>query len=791
MPPAIAEFLHLLSTSWQGLAAVAGIAFGVGMLGSLLTAFISSSTSESSDVFGSLGSSFGTYVATSIQLLQMANGGILTANTGAISGLFNGSVSMMLTPWFVTLLILAAAAVSARFFAPKGLSRLTRVAWSAVLGLGYAVVLTVLGAVVPIGASSTTISATGAPSFFGAVLLVAGGTYVGLATITVADLHRPWVAAFASVVAFMVVAAVVVLLVFVVYALIKEPKLLASVPLMGPMMLWWGTVIAGAGTISLDGSLATSLASLSGTDLTSNLWSGDLPVWAWAGLVVFFVLVVASGIFAGALSRPEQRSWYRIPIAWVSVALVLQLAMTIRIWIDGAGSLTSNSSHGAVGAAPYTFLIFGLWSALAAASAQYLTGHVIGYLPAFLRESAPVPPPPPSASSGFGMDASVSQPTAPGAPEPTAVIPPAAAAYTAPPAPAGFVSAPVDQPVAPALVAAPVARKKLSRKAKTGIIVGVGALSFVIIAAIAAGVVRGSVFSPQAKALAFMSSLEQGHAHDAATALGVEPSPLFTDEIYGAATNRPSKAAVSTATVVGDTATVTVSYQRNGQSLTADLTLNRTGTDWLVADRWVIVEGTAGMSTMSMSWPNAAGPRSFSVNGVDLPAPPADSDGSVDYQAFPGTYTVTAKPDANFKAETQTWDTDSLDDSVEFSAEPTDALQTALVNAVRTRINECAKSTEAVPARCPFSVASEYSSSSYSKVSYRIGTIPPLQIPNLKLGRSDNSGWNVQSDSYGVVYKTYTYAGLFEPYTVTDESGSYYVSAHVDIENGKLNVTFQ
>ena len=788
MPPAVGQFLQLLSNSWQGLAAVVGIAFGVGIVGSMLTAFLANVASDASGMLSSVGGSgFGTFVAVSIQLLEMANGGILVANTTMFSGSASGSVSIVFTPWFITILILAAAWVSSRFFGPKELSRPIRAAWSVVVGLGYSVVVTVLGAVVPVAYSPVSISATGFASFFGALLLVAGGTFMGLSAITRAELHRPWAAAYASVITFMVVAGAVVVVVFVVYSLIKQPKTVALLPLLGPTIAWWGTVVAGAGTVGLDGSSSSALGSyLPVSDLASSLWSGHLPAWAWVSVVVFLALVVASGIFAGALSRPDQRTWYRIPVAWTSVALILQLAVVIRVWVGGAAEGVSASVNGSVGAAAYTFLIFGLWSGVAAVSAQYLSSYGLAYLPGFLRQAAVVPPPPPPV--GYGVGGLGTEFAAPPQAEPTAVIPYAESSNTP-----GFVAPAVDQPAYPAAppaasaasVAPPPAPVKLSPKAKTGLFIGLGALAVVIVAAVVIGIVKSTLFSPEARAMGFMSALEQGHARDAAGALGTDSSPLFSDDIYAAAENRPTKAAVSSATVVGNTATVTISYSRSGEAHTADLMLNRTGTDWLIMDRWVIVDGAPGMTSMDISWPSGAGPRSFAVNGFDLPAPPADADGAVHYLAFPGTYTVEAKADVNFKAETQTWDTDSTD-SVSFGADPTDSLKNSLIGAVRTRIAECGKSTDAVPTNCPFSVASSWNSSSYSKVSYRVGTIPELQVSLSEYG----GGWNVRSETYGVVYKSYTYAGYFDSYPTKDEYGSYYVSAKVTIENGTPSVTF-
>lgn len=787
MPPALAAFLHLLSASWQRLAAVVGIAFGVGLVSSLITTYITTLSSGTSNIASSYGvGDFGTFLAMSVQVLQMAHGGVLTMHVSALAGMATGSVSLMLMPWFTTILIVAAAAVSARFLGPKGLSLPIRGAWALVAGLAYAVIVTVIGAVVPVSVASVTVSATGVLSFFGAVLFVAGGTFLGFAAVTLADLRRPWVAAFASVVAFMVAAAVVVLLVFVVQSLFNEPKSLAIIPLLGPILFWWGTVIAGAGTVSIDGSLSGLAAYLPTSSSSFSLWSGNLPGWAWVSIAVFLVFVVGSGILAGALSRPDQRTWYRIPVAWVSVSLLLQLVVAIRFWSGGSAGETSASVSGAVGAAAYTFLIFGLWSALAAASAQYLTAHVIGYLPAFLRQGAvvPPPPPPPPAPSGLAMDAaSVPPPTPAEASESTTVLPNVDSAV--PPSFVASVSSQSTQPTPPPMAPAPAAGAKLSPGAKTGLFIGLGVLGLVIVAAVAGAVVRSTLFSPQARTLAFMSALEQGHAKEAAGALGAESSPLFSDEIYKAATNRPSKASVTSSTVAGDTATVTVSYTRSGETQTANLMLNRTGTDWLIADHWVIVDGAPGMTSMEISWPSAAGPRSFAVNGVDLPAVSGDANGSVRYEAFPGTYSVEAKADANFNAEKKTWDTDSSE-TVEFGAEPTEALKNSLIAAVRTRIAECAKSTDAVPANCPFSVASSWSASSYSNVSYRIGTIPDLTVSLADYG----GGWQVGSDTYGVVYKSYTYTGYFDSYPTKNESGSYYVSARVTIENGTPNVTF-
>lgn len=785
MPPAIAAFLQLLSASWQGLAAVVGIAFGVGLVSSLITVYVTTLTgeSETSSMIASFGSvDFGTLLAASIQLLQMASGGILATKVSVFGGAVSGSVSLMAMPWFTTILVVAAAWAAARFFGPKGLSRPVRAAWSAVAGLGYAVIVTVLGAVVPISLSAMTVSATGFLSFLGAVVFVAGGAFLGFVSWKLADLHRPWAAAFASVVAFFLVAAVLVLVVFVVYALFNEPKALALVPLLGPFLFWWGTVVAGAGTVGIDGSLPE----VPSAGLNMSLWSGNLPGWAWIGFVVFFVLVVGSGILAGTLSRPEQRTWYRIPVAWVSVSLLLQLVVTIRVWSGGLSGEASVSMNGSLGAAAYTFLIFGLWSGLAAAAAQYLTTYVAGYLPAFLREPAlvPPPPPPPPMASGFSMDAPVAQAQAPAdTAESTTVL--RQVDSTVPPS---FVAPGSDQsaqPAPPPMAPAPAPAAKLSPRAKTGIFIGLGVLGLVIVASVAGAVLRSTLFSPQAQAMAFMSALEQGRAQEAAKALGAESSPLFSDDIYKAATNRPSKASVSSSTVAGNTATVTVSYTRDGETVSADLTLSRTGTDWLIADHWVIVDGAPGMGSLEITWPSTAGPRSFAVNGVDLPAAPSDANGSVRYEAFPGTYTVVAKADANFKVETQTWDTDS-NDSVGFSADPTDALKNSLISAVRTRIAECAKSTDAVPDNCPFSVASSWSESSYSKVSYRIGTIPDLTVSPPDYG----GGWKVSSDTYGVVYKSYTYTGFMDSYPTKNESGTYYVSAQVTIENGTPNVTF-
>lgn len=830
-PAWLAVFGKTVGATWRRMVAIVGISLGAGLFSAAVVVLVAiafptiipAMSSGWAAVSRSL--SPGLVMQLMLAALSMAHLATLDIhfNQDALFGSGLGdTVSVFLVPWLVTTLIVGAAWVSARKLGPQDLTRGYRLGWAGLVGLAYTVAATILSALVPVfyivDRAAVNATAVGFWPFICGWILVAGGTFAGLSRTGLTFLRRPWVAATVSGLGFVAVGSVISVVVVGVILAFSSPQYLGLLLWVGPIAGWW-MVAMGMGA-----SAGTSGVRTSGylpNSYSYAIWSGQLPAWLWLVLLVTLALVILAGVFSAGLSRPDVRTWYRLPVAWVGVGLLFEVLVSLVFVQRGSESVSTMWA----GVAPYTFLLMGVWAALAAVGAHFVAPYLLQFLPRALRAGLAPAGPPPAMAAMPPMHGVPTMPMTSAVPPPSVVVPmppettsaedaPAAGVFveetkvyedgdletetvminTSPsqwtPAPVPTVAAGsvplvpmVPVPSAGDLVMTSVAvpePPKMSTRAKVAVFSGLGALALLIVVIAGAAWAKSSYFSPQDKVMQFMSALQAGRAGQAAQLANLNTNqPLLTDAVYSAATDRPNQAAVSSATVTGDTAVVTVSYTRAGRAESATFSLNRTGTDWLIMDRWEIVDG-APMSTMGVHWPAAMGARTLVVNNVEIP----NLNGSEQsFTVFPGSYNVALKADANFEGDQDRWSS-SDDETVFFQAKPTPALQQAMIAAVRAKVNECARSTMAYPSDCPFAVAwNATSATSYSGVSYRIIVQPTMTVSG---ATEEGDGWEVGTSggSQGTVSMNYTWASLFSNQAYTDQRRTFTVNAVVVIENG-------
>ena len=114
----------------------------------------------------------------------------------------------------------------------------------------------------------------------------------------------------------------------------------------------------------------------------------------------------------------------------------------------------------------------------------------------------------------------------------------------------------------------------------------------------------------------------------------------------------------------------------------------------------------------------------FTVNGVKVGAKNAtasDSGTGTPGKVYPGSYTVKPVTSGDPTADSTTLTTSS-ESSASISAEPTDALADEINAKIKDKLDTCAKSTDAQPEGCPFSMYG--SDDDYRNIAWNITEYP-------------------------------------------------------------------
>ena len=359
-------------------------------------------------------------------------------------------------------------------------------------------------------------------------------------------------------------------------------------------------------------------------------------------------------------------------------------------------------------------------------------------------QGVPVPGAPVQGVPAAGTDAAAFQAQG-GAP--TVQVPAGAPAAPAAPAAAPVAPAPVAAPAAPAAAKAMTPQQK-----KLAIIISsiVGVLALL---GIAYAVVNSTVFSADNTAKSYLSAIASGD-YDKANGIS---DPQVANGKRTLLTNAASK---------------------GGKSMTDTLTVAPNGSKFLIFKNWNIT--TPLVKEISVYASPAI--TNFTVNGVKVGAKnaTASDSGTYTFKVYPGSYTVEPVTSKYLTADSTTLTTSS-ESSASISAEPTDALADEINAKIKDKLDTCAKSTDAQPEGCPFSMYG--SDDDYRNIAWNITEYPTVTTDDLSI---DSGSFYVYGGEAKVAYEYKNYDDSWEP---TDSSTSFSISGQFTLDGDKLDIT--
>ncbi|MDN5570010.1 MAG: hypothetical protein L0G22_01925 [Propionibacteriaceae bacterium] len=233
-----------------------------------------------------------------------------------------------------------------------------------------------------------------------------------------------------------------------------------------------------------------------------------------------------------------------------------------------------------------------------------------------------------------------------------------------------------------------------ARRQRTGLIIG---LILLLLALIVGGWLWWDATSRaqrdeaiRSTATTYLNSVAGSDAAGALATLAEQPSntTLLTDEVLQASaeTTPITDITVGTVTSEGETASADVSYRIGEEAV--QLTLPMTGDG---RTTWHLTDGLGELTTTTTDH--------LTVNGAELT--------EATNPVFPGTYTAASSHERlTLNGTTSALVASPQADAAELSPEfaLSEAGSQAVLNAVRTRFDECVASTESLPANCPFGV---------------------------------------------------------------------------------------
>jgi len=237
-------------------------------------------------------------------------------------------------------------------------------------------------------------------------------------------------------------------------------------------------------------------------------------------------------------------------------------------------------------------------------------------------------------------------------------------------------------------------------------------------------VVQDNVFGPNVVVKQYFSAVAARNVPaalqllDATTSKGLDKTLLTS----AAMLKVPSNTSISTTTVTGDHATVTVDQTLDGAHTQTTFTLTRQGSAGVIFDAWRL---DSPFTQLTIGSDNDAAAALLTVNGVAAP--------SGTYPVFPGAYTV-AQPKTGLyqSADTQVTSDGQGEVAATLNSWLDPSVQVAADRAVHTMLDTCATSTEADPPGCGFS----YDFTGYSATN-RVWSITDYPIVSVEV---DSSG---------------------------------------------------
>ncbi|GGL08745.1 hypothetical protein JOE58_001267 [Curtobacterium luteum] len=598
----------------------------------------------------------------------------------------------------------------------------------------------------------------------------------------------------------LVVLVVVVSVVVAVVALVAQPSWSAALPVFignaGVLLTALG-FLGGIGTSGL-GS-ASSTASV----------FGGAGGWTW--LVVLLVLVSAfvAGLALAVRRNDRVRStldWVVTPVVWLLGGVVLLVLGTLVVSYRVTGVSTLGGT-GSVGITAWTPVVFLLWGAAIEVVARFVapvllprlgggvllrTAKVVGTdpQPAVAWTSPvgaaptvgdqpspghPVTGQPAAGQSAAGQSAAGAWAQAPGVEAPVGT--PAVAgqqAFTG--APAGgqqpFVGAPAGgpQPFVGGQAPAPMSPK--ARKVLVRSLVAAGVVVVVVVAgAVTTGVLRANVWGPGATARDYVDAIARGDGASAATLTEAPSNASMLDgAVLKSAEDRPTDVRIGRVSTSGDSAYATVRYRQGGSDRTGEITLERTGTSFLVKDEWRVTKPLADRVSIAASDVLEGAPVTVAGKKVGT-----IENGVFESLAYPGSYQVAVGGTDYFTGGTKTVKVGAAAAPyVSFEPKATKALETDAEQYVSDLIDECATKTDiGYSDGCPW--YGPYDAD--GAVQYTVEAAPELSV------ETSGSGYvEVRSTKDGTV--AYSYRDYFGDAQKSEDS--FDVDVYLKVEDGKL-----
>jgi len=287
------------------------------------------------------------------------------------------------------------------------------------------------------------------------------------------------------------------------------------------------------------------------------------------------------------------------------------------------------------------------------------------------------------------------------------------------------------------------------RRRRRLVLIGAGALLFLLAAAAAVGVGRTAAsHRPEAAVAAYLEALQQGDAERAFTLDGTEVGDddvLLTDEAYAAASDRVSDFDVAPAVVDGESATVEATVQQGGEAgprWQQSFALVSDGRDLLVFPRWELQPVELGTLTVQVGAPSSA---TVSVAGAELPR--GDS-ATVELRALPGSY------DVELGGGGELWGAPAATGTASGAgrrgtpavlvAELTEAGEASARAAVDGWVSGCVGSPDPRPEGCSFALLNGDGGYELSNQKWTLETAPTYDV-----GAWDGTGWDVTSVTEG------------------------------------------
>ncbi|MDO5719179.1 MAG: hypothetical protein Q4P05_00400 [Actinomycetaceae bacterium] len=295
-------------------------------------------------------------------------------------------------------------------------------------------------------------------------------------------------------------------------------------------------------------------------------------------------------------------------------------------------------------------------------------------------------------------------------------------------------------PAAPVTQRSPEEEAKAKARNRKIAAIAAAVVGAFVIALVVIKIVNSMMFGPQSTVDEYWSALENGRAGTAQSMeKRSETSPLMSDEVYGAAENRPTnitsvqvndEPGYTDAGEQVDQRVFTVKYDLGGVTYSTDTVVQHAGKKYGFFDQWFIVGSQAGTLRVSSVQP-------VTVNGSVQVQPEG-------YLVYPGTYTISDSEDNPYLTLTSEPGTVPVGEDVHIEAktELTEKAQQLAYDAVEELLNECNNATDGDGVNpCGLSMWV------FPSDQYEFSWSVPTEVAPLSFSEGYEAEWTFTSDS--------------------------------------------